>query len=1057
MAGQLPASNPDHEPLLAQLERFKRQVETEKKNFRRLDPADLDKLNQTAMNLARRDPGIEVGRKNPAEGVSISYAGTSLMLGLDRAEGRERLVLESGGQRFSVDEQVLSKRPGAAIRIVQRLGQAMQKAGVAPGPKWDAIHEAPFSCARRGEGEQIEIFYDGEVYKGKASGMEKTAEEAKRGLEQACAGLLNALRNDAAVADEVRATVGVLVEGAHKELKQNDYLPSEFCRRVLYDGYLENNVGGAAERYKTELEAYRKAYEAYTNLDSDFVGQDGAGNELASLFNHEGNVVWREYDKQADRTSFGIKHMSSEERALMYIVSEFAGKHDQAPADDPVRVRMTHPALGIVSSYDVKAGKFESDEPLWAQCAAMTTYAGLPDWMGEPHWAFPPHVVMIDAFSNPKAIVTPAGRVDLPHFSKIANVDERRKAQEAYLDKLAQVLNTTGLLHLYFVYFHQYVLDSPIETSRGLLGCSAHSGDIHQNVYESLDREMGGHYLGDCDDLAELYMNLTRRQGKLSFVMAVPGHATCGWVEKQPQGNGFRMQFLDTGPPRIVETETLDSVVEEGSRTYDRDKTMRFDPKSLSFLFRFAGEPTRTPYWLSTRMFVDKEYAEVMERVQSYWHFHFYALGVQTMEERIAKGDAVPENCTELAGLYGRVREFGKAVEWTQKALAQLKPDEVLTRINETARIAGDLHEAGEDEKAFEAIQKSTQELLSYTVPSQEWMRTISSRLSNAALMNSVGHPWEAYALLRQDAEVFFRSRRMRLDHAGTLTNIYDEMNKAVRKGKTLTEAESGQMRQLDALLSNFYRIMVFKKEDDFGDMQRNFAYIGLYYAAKYGHEKLREELLKDGPWPQGEPNLAARAQNLDEAEDWKWIRISLWSYLFEIGDALDPDKPESEWRKDDAIKLAEAMERAAVHARKRGSLASAEFSLLTTKLTHGFLTKNWDEVKEVLKQVKERDFARLTADVAEAFGRGARFVTPEEFETQYKLFAQHVSARPPFFNVVYEAYRSGCYEHARRAAKLALEHWKHDPLMNENGQREVKFLDKLIEARQKEKPAPGK
>lgn len=1048
----LDAASADHKPILAQLTKLKAQIEDEKKKFKRLNPEDLDKLNRAAQNLARRDPGIAVGAKNPAGGVSLQYNGASMTLGLERTEGKEQMVLEAGGERFTVAEDLLTKRPGAAIRMVQTLGDAMQKAGVPPGSSWEVISEAPLASAKRKAEDKIQIFCEDRVYTGTGHEHAKADDEATRALEQAGEALTKAVENDAQVSEEQRRVVAYLLNGTYKELKQNDYLPSEFCRQVVYDGYVESNIAGSEQRYKNELAAYRKAYDEYVRMRTGFEGVGATGESLLFKLNYDDHLVFRRQYKNPDRTSFAVKNPSTEERPLLFVVSEYEGIHETVPAGvDPVKVSMTHPALGVVATFDVKAGTLAYDKPRWAQAAAMTTYPNAPDWMGQPDWAFPPHVVFVDAVGRSRAIGTEKGRVDLPSFSKIVQADERKKAQEAYLDQLAKVLYTTGHLHLYFLYFHQYVLDSPLEEATGLLGCSAHCGDIHQDVYQSLNREMGGRFLGDCDDLAEMYVNLTRRQGKLSFVMAVPGHATCGWVEPKAAGNGYVMQFLDTGPPRYIEADTLDQVVELGSRTYDRDKTMRFDPKSLGYLFRFAGEPTRTPYYLSTRMFTDREYAEVMERVQSYWHFHFYALGIQTMEERIAKGDAVPENCTELAGLYGRVHEFEKANGWTRKALEQLKADEVLTKFNEEFRIALNLHEAKQDDKSFDTIKNSVEELKRYKFGTEEWMRTISSRLSLAGLLDSIGRPWEAYELLQTDANVFMRSQRMRLDHAGALTNILDEMYKQIRNGKQLTDREKRLTDELDNLLNAFYRYMVFRKEDDFGDQQRNYAYIGLYYAAKQGHVKLREELLKDGPWPEGDPDPAGRSRQPNPEEDWKWIRVSMWSYIFEIGQALDPDKDPSEWRKDDAIALTKAMLRGAEHARKRGSLASGEYYLLTARLTHGFLTKDWNEVKEVLQVTEQKDFARLTATVAESFGQAARFVTPEEFVAQYKVFCQHIKERPPFFNAVYEAYRSGAFEHARLTAMIALEHWKHDPLMRENGEREVKFLEQLVEQRKKE------
>jgi hypothetical protein len=304
---------------------------------------------------------------------------------------------------------------------------------------------------------------------------------------------------------------------------------------------------------------------------------------------------------------------------------------------------------------------------------------------------------------------------------------------------------------------------------------------------------------------------------------------------------------------------------------------------------------------------------------------------------------------------------------------------------------------------------------------------------------------------------------------------------------------------------------MCFTDEDDFNDTLRNYAFMGRYYGGKFGEKRLVSELLKDGPYPakqkdhkdrskvllsdaaiaylrsagMPEPLLAKvcklkeddpvgrgeflqkLGQILDKkeveryrdpilaaarlAEDWKWIRLAPLSYTLAIGDAIDPDDPPEKWRKEEAAKLAEAMARAADHARQFGSLASGEFMLLSTGVLHACLVKDWKEFEEVLKEVKKRNFARLTASVAETFGRSARFLTPDEFAAQYKVFSKYVETRAPYFNVVYEAYRTQAYEQSRRAARLAVQRWPDD----ENMKREVKFLDELIANRKKEK-APG-
>jgi hypothetical protein len=90
-----------------------------------------------------------------------------------------------------------------------------------------------------------------------------------------------------------------------------------------------------------------------------------------------------------------------------------------------------------------------------------------------------------------------------------------------------------------------------------------------------------------------------------------------------------------------------------------------------------------------------------------------------------------------------------------------------------------------------------------------------------------------------------------------------------------------------------------------------------------------------------------------------------------------------------------------------------------------------------------------LTAQVAETLGRCARLVPVDVFVNQYRIFTGCINeTKAPFFNVVYEAYRAEAYEHARRAAQVALKHWPKD----ENMKREAKFLNELIQNRIKER-----
>ncbi|MCK6471932.1 MAG: hypothetical protein L6R28_09310 [Planctomycetes bacterium] len=1054
LAKSLSPDNADHKPILAYLEETRKAVAEEEKRFKQFSPADLQGLTEFAQKLAERNREIAIGAAEVGVGVPLTWRGKKVYVTLE-GEAKEQ-VLESDGYRFQVDfkdrKNFLMRYPAAALTIVQRLGEEMKQAAVPPGPPvWKTVHDAPWPVARRTVEDKEQCFALGNVY----AGAEKTAEDnAEKILDEAVERLNKDLDGDDKIPDDVRKVVLKLVTGARKDLDMYDFLPKDFSRRALYDGYIEQNVEGAGQRHEPALSNYRKAYDDFTRLRARFDGTKPDGSKFEHLVNSDGHVVYVVYDKAKDVTTFGIRHPLADQRPLLFVVCEFAGKHEQLPEEaKPLAVHMAQPSFGYLSTYRPDGDKFECDRAAWAAAVAIGSHTGTRPYWGSPEWQFPPHVLLVDTLGNPKAIATEFGRVDLPDFHTIADAAKRREAQDAYLDKLAKVLNATGLLHLYFLYFHQYVLDSPVVTCRGLLGSSTASGDIHQNVYESLNRRLGGKYLGDCDDLAEFYMNVTRRQGKLSFVMAVPKHATCGWVEKN--GDTYQMQFLDTGPPRIFRESNLDKVVEAGSRSYDEEeRTMRFDPRSMGFLFRFAGEPTRTQYWLSTRMFVDKDYAEIMERVQGYWHFHFYALGINTMTNMINKGDRVPENCTELSGLYMFVKELEKGIHWTKEALKQLQPGEELTRVNEEMRVARMYEDLERDDEAFEAMKWTYERLLKHPSTQEELVdymqRFASSRLEMAGMLLSLDRPWDAWKMLNFDARIRLQQQRtLPLQHGITLTSIYDKMQELIReKGFAPNKEQNDEMALLkDAVLKPFYAVLLFRRDDDIGDILRKYGFMGSYYATLYGKEKLQEELLKPGPFPEKNKNHMDRRKATEE-EDWSWIRVSPFSYGFAIGECLDPEDPPEKWRRDDAVKLIERMKVAAKEATRFGSVSSADSVLLTNSVLHAFLTKNWAAFEDVMKDVQRRNFARDTESVAETFGSCARYVTPQEFAAQYKVFTKYVEAKPHYFAVVYDAYRAEAYDHAREAAKLAVAHWPEDQDMK----REAEFLETLIKERLKEK-----
>jgi outer membrane murein-binding lipoprotein Lpp len=1074
---------PLHESLTAIVKRLKEQERLSKK----LSPDDEKDIRILVTSMSRMDPNL-APQASEGDTVGMSVSGKSVRLGVYHSD-KERnplpgeklpaknLFVEVNGYRFLVNaQQILPKdaipeefvlkgeeaesqrfRSTRVLLHAYNLGEAMKKAGVPTETLWEASSEAPLVSARRVEGGKEYVFLGDKLYVGTPEGKSEERARLRADYEKKCEVLEKAVQNDKPTSEEVRNMVAEAIHAAYKEADWSDHLPGEFLRKVIADDYIQRNMPGSAERLKKELTDWRDAYTALSKPTFNFSGNSEQGDSATEFKTLESHPVWRIYDKAGDTTTFAIDN-PDEEKDCMFVLYDFAGNVENFPETaTPKQVRMTHQAVGVTATYDPAANKMTSDKERWSMAAALELPAMSSDYrnnkgLGDPSWAFPPHILLIDYNRYTRAIVTPFGKLEMRDFRKVP-ADKRKAEMDAFIGQMATVMPTANYLHLYFRYFHEYVLDSPVTSQLELLGSRTHCGDIHQTAYQSLERYMGGRLVGDCDDLAETFMTITRRQGKLSYVMALPQHAACGWAEKKPGESEYTFQICDTGPPRLFRDRDLDKVIEKAERAYDDEHTMRFDPKSLGFLFRFNNEPTRTPYYLSSRMFVDKEYGDAMERVQSYWHFHFYKLGIETMTAMINKGDRVPENCIELAGLYGWIREVEDSIKWTNEALKQFGPEEKLSRMNEEMRIGSMWRTEHENQKAYDAIKPTVKELVDL-YKSRESFNYTSMRLQFMHMLIAIDRPFEAWDLVAREMIFFAQRGQLRIDHAGGLTTMYKKMKEVSKEGTKLTAAQRDAMGTLEKVLGWFYTEALFQKDDDFNDIMRKYAFLGLWYSCKEGQEKYVAELLKDGPFPDPKKPRDHTDRKNAEEEDWNWIRLSLTSYSLAIGDALDFDDPPEKWRKDEAVKLADAMKRAAEHTKQFGSLAGEEFALMSTQVFRDFMVKDWKDLEKVVQDTGQRDWARLTQEITDAFGHGARFVTPDEFVQQYRMLTKYIHSRPAYFAVITEAYKTDGVEQAVAATKVAVECNPGD----EDMKREAAFFTELAKKKLAKKsavPAP--
>ena len=444
-------------------------------------------------------------------------------------------------------------------------------------------------------------------------------------------------------------------------------------------------------------------------------------------------------------------------------------------------------------------------------------------------WRMPPHVPLLDDRGVIKKVVLKTGSLEMPTFT---GTDKQRRAQHyAFSNRVSKTLTTSGALNLFYEYFLEYTLDSPIGRKPELLGSSKHNGDIHQDVYQFLDRQLSGRIAADCDDLAEFYQTVTRRQGKISYVLGVPGHATCGWVEKKKgsaSDTGYNMYFLDTGPPRRFEAEKLDRVVESGLRSYDFNNTLNFNKDSVEFLFRFAGEPTRTRYYLGTRMFTDDRYGVLLREVQGMWHFHTYLRGIEKMKQVLEVDASYPADCFELAGLYRSTRQLKEAIKWRKKGAANLETDDHISKLSSDLSLTTLYRWNDQKDEALKVLKQVRKVLRDLEANPEDSRRYQSLRSLVATNYIFNDEPATAWEIMRGDIERLMAKGDLGYGTIGPVIAVYRKLMEMKRENKKpLSGKETETLSKLDTLLERYFERFHFEDDDDFGQTLSKYGILG--------------------------------------------------------------------------------------------------------------------------------------------------------------------------------------------------------------------------------------
>jgi tetratricopeptide (TPR) repeat protein len=983
--------------------------------------------------------GVELlpGAGDPAEGFVLQ--GPRHRFAVRVIGPQPRVLVETDRVRLAFDIGLISGRESFALETSGALARGLRATRhdrVFADEPWVVVANAPGPCAVQGDGDKAYIFLEGRVYEGTRREQDPD-DSARVGSFLSRARLLEAVvRNNDSIPLEIRGPVTALLRAAHTRAAPKDYLDGQFCREAIHRGYLEAHVPVVDESVADRLKGYRDAYAEVIRFRRRLEGAAPDGGMVDSSANLEGETLWRLYDPTGPATTFAIEPRDPMGTHLV-VHTTFAGKHEEWPEQaEPIRIRMFHPAAGEIARWESSTGALAFDAERWTRALRTDEPPGVPDHFGTADWRVPPHVVRIDERGRPVGLYLPNGFLKVGPFPP---GPDRRKAQDRFLDDCAKLLRTPGELHLFYRYFIQYVLDSPVTTSVTLIGSSRHTGEVHQDAYETLDRWVAGRYLADCDDLAELYQAILKRQGRLAYVLGVPGHATCGLAEKE--GDEWVFFCVDTGPPRLLRHKDLDKVLENLLLTYDDEGDMSFDPRSIRFMFRFAGEQTRSDYYLDSRMFRDPEYAETMIRVQEFWHFSFYALGIETML-KVLETDKMPANCSEIAGLYMRVGQYEEALRWIDVGIAGLDPADPLSRLNEVLRKASCLRELDRKDDAARALKEAAAELAAIAKEKpEEAGRYRRLRFTIATSLAEAGDPWGGWELVAVDVRGLLFERGMADTLGAEVTHIYSKMQEEQRLGEKLTEAQLQEMAALETLLGEFFEGGLFRGDDSFNSLIRKYTILYDYKAAKEGPDAAAAQLLKP-EYPQGRRRHETRRGDPPDL-DWRWLRISPFNYGQAVGHFLDKKRKREDGpaRSSEAIR---ALEGAIPEIQKHGSLGPFEFSVLGLKLVRGCLEMDETAIRAVLDEMKRQAWGRLYESLAETLGRTARHMKVEDFEKVFRLFCSYEPPRRHYYGVVYPAFQDGAARHAIGASRICVERFPADKDMR----REHQLLLKLGEGK---------
>ncbi len=1043
-----------------------------------------NRLAWSMLRIGFDDPAVAIDPSgfrfdsNRAE-MAFSVRGLPARMAMTEADYEKTVRATVDGFNFSAGWALLFHKP---VSWMADLAVSMRAAGINPSrsPDWEIMEgpEGPVAlslAARSGSNSAApslragpdgrRIFFAGRLLPVTELPQPADARRVVEDFRRAAERLHDAVMADNAVSQPLRQALKPVLMGAYQKPDPRDYFDSAFCRRLLEANYLETYISPMSPFLQAALEAYRAALGKLEAGQDEFAAaldgggrlvavaspdpDEGAAEGLASDQDPETGESMPRYAWRIEKGNETVFYSPMPSRFVyaFMLAEHYDGKHAARPAGTPRLTEVRHATRGLVASYRSGADRATGDAGLWDKAIAEDSLGRFDPTIGPPGWNFPLHVLERDDQGDPVTLATLSGTVKSPNFSpaRFAGPEALRRAEDEWLDSTARTLATPGELGLIFHQFFRYCSDSPLPELPNLIGSHFGLSDTHQTVYQSLERRWVGRLIGDCDDLAEFFQVLTRKQGKLSHVMQLPGHAAAGYVERTGPGKtgDYRFIVLQTGPVLQFTAASLNEVVEDAYHSFDRGEGIsHMTPDAVPLLLRFANEETRTPFVLSARIYEDAEYADTMIRVQGYWHENVYSAAIKVMEEMVGNDPEIG-SIKELGSLYERVGMYRKSDELRRRELELVKNNQqaAISTLLEIAQ----LHFQDKDkEKALAALGDMEARMLDMIRrdDAQEFFRAMTFRSFWAMYLSRLGQPARAWNLVKYDANATKRQLGQVADPVlRTMVMIYDRMMmKKAASGGTLSREDEAAAREVRRELEDAFGRGYFKPDDAYNNIIGRYFVMGRFAVSDAGRAAGIARLLADGPYPDGPRDQTKRGRGVDD-EDWKWFRISPQLYLALGQEMLDQDEYPELYEPAGAKPLLEAVIRAAKKGTGLGSDVAGEDDVVQSEMALSFLNRDLAAFKRCLATVKEKDYSSLYDEAAMTFGLQCGLIPTADFPAWIDAFRQFFPGSQHYFKVVYRALDKENYDHALLMAEATAKFFPDNELLR----KEAEFVRGII------------